>query len=214
MDAPDLNSPFAWPSPDDDLFGGRSSNWRAVAYTEGDWGANPSMYAAGYRDAAEILVSQVTATGHHADSLVYPIMFLYRQYIELRLKHIAVAAARLVDDDLPSEGVLLSHDLERLWAHCRAALEKDGGGPASDLENAERTLKQLIWADRGSYAFRYATDKKGNRSLPPELRGIDLGHIREVMSGVSNLLEGITDHLDYQQELKDEWAQEMASWQP
>jgi hypothetical protein len=214
MEDADVGDAIPWPSPDDDLFGGRTSHWRAVAYVEGQWGSNPDIYALGYREGAELLVAQVLETGYHADALVYPIMFLYRQYVELRMKQVAVAASHLVDHPRPSDKIIGRHELEPLWAHCRTVLAEAGGGPVTDLDNAERTFKQLIWADKGSYAFRYATDKQGNRSLPKDLTGVDLGHVRQVMAGVGNLLDGIVDVIAAQQDVKDDWLQEMASYGP
>jgi hypothetical protein len=102
------------------------------------------------------------------------------------------------------------HELEPLWAHCRDLLVELDRGPADDLDNAERTLKRLAWADPGSYAFRYATDKKGGRSLPEDLRKIDLARVHEVMSGVGNLLDGVVDMIDAEQEAKDDMERDYA----
>jgi hypothetical protein len=205
---------FPWPSDEDDLFGGRTSQWRNVAYVEGPWGSNPHAYARGYRDAAEALVDYAMKQVRHPDFLIYPIMFLYRQFVELRLKQIAIAAAQLLDESPPRENILQRHELEPIWSFCRRMLLKTGGGPVADLDNVERTVKQLAWADGGSYAFRYARDKRGDRSLPSELKGIDLANVRDVMAGVGNFLDSAVDMIDAEQDARDDWLSEVALYGP
>jgi hypothetical protein len=41
------------------------------------------------------MVERVVSTGYDQDVLVYPILFIYRQYVELRLKQIAPTARAL-----------------------------------------------------------------------------------------------------------------------
>jgi hypothetical protein len=209
-----FNAPVPWPSSDDDLFGTDDGRWRGLAHLGGLYGvgADSAVYATGYREAAEVLVQHVLAQGYHEDFLVFPIMFLYRQYVELRLKEIAALGARLIDAQPPPANMMAKHELAPLWSFCRRIVEQADSGPASDLDNAERTIDKIMWADRGSYAFRYATDKQGNRSLPAGLEEVDLGRVHEVMSGVGNLLDGIVDFIQAEQDLKDEWQREVAGW--
>jgi hypothetical protein len=214
MDTFDLSAPVPWPSANDDLFGSAGGPWRGVANVQGVWGigTHPTVYAVGYREAAEVLVKHVLDTGYHTDFLVYPIMFLYRQYVELRLKEIAVLGARLVDATPPPDEVTGGHALEPLWKFCRVVVEKADSGPTADLDNAERTLDKLTWADPGSFAFRYATNKNGSRSLPKGLTIIDIARVNEVMSGIGNLLDGIVDFIHAEQDAKDEWLSEMVGY--
>jgi hypothetical protein len=213
MDGIDLTAPVPWPSADDNIFGSDAGPWRGMASLTGfrGQGPHPTVIAAGYREGAEALVKHVLELGYHEDFLVFPIMFLYRQYVELRLKEIAVLGARLVEVNPPPATIMGAHALEPLWRFCRGVLETADSGPTDDLDNAERTLEKLTWADPGSFAFRYATDKKGARSLPTELTTIDLVRVYEVMSGVCNLLDGIVDFICVEQDAKDDWLREMAA---
>jgi hypothetical protein len=45
------------------------------------------LYAAGYKRAAELLIQQVRTT-YEANTLIFPIIFLYRHYVEVTLKEI------------------------------------------------------------------------------------------------------------------------------
>ncbi len=214
MENVDFSAPVPWPSPADDLFGSDGGPWRGIADVQGfrGVGPHPTVIATGYREGAEALVKHVLKLGYHEDFFVFPIMFLYRQYVELRLKEIAMMGSRLVDADPPPEKMMGKHELEPLWKFCRDVVEKANSGPTDDLDNAERTLEKLIWADPGSYSFRYATDKKGGRALPKELTTIDLVRVNEVMSGVGNLLDGIVDFIHAEQDAKDEWLRDAAGY--
>lgn len=46
------------------------------------------IYALGYREAAELLGQRCLNSRAEADSLVYPLVFLWRHYVELRLKEL------------------------------------------------------------------------------------------------------------------------------
>ncbi|GAC19580.1 hypothetical protein [Paraglaciecola arctica] len=46
------------------------------------------LYIDGYRQAADTLAHKVVESSRDQDILVYPIVFLFRQYIELQLKRI------------------------------------------------------------------------------------------------------------------------------
>jgi hypothetical protein len=57
------------------------------------------LFAEGYKTAADILVKQVVEHSSHQDTLVYPIVFLYQQHIELRFKEIIREGLSLLDED-------------------------------------------------------------------------------------------------------------------
>ncbi|MBL8015621.1 MAG: hypothetical protein JNK26_05590, partial [Candidatus Doudnabacteria bacterium] len=63
--------------------GGDGRNNAILNYGEQDRFA---IYALGYQDAAELLTLAYMENDRPKDRLVYPIVFLYRQNIELKLK--------------------------------------------------------------------------------------------------------------------------------
>ena len=73
--------------------------------------------AKGYKLAADILADYVAETGNDYDYLVNPVAFLYRQYLELRLKDIIIVGSRLsgMPIHFGSKSDFLTHDLIRLW---------------------------------------------------------------------------------------------------
>ena len=70
------------------------------------------LYTMGYKEAADNLVEQIVEGGILQDALVYPICFLYRQYIELRLKELIKSGRRLLEENgmFPQH-----HKIEHLW---------------------------------------------------------------------------------------------------
>ena len=70
-------------------------NNACIGFTDSEW----PLYARGYKRAADILVMHVNECATDQDSLVYPILFLYRQHFELRLKHLIQDACRILDEE-------------------------------------------------------------------------------------------------------------------
>lgn len=81
-------------------------DWQNNACTSGGWIIDPwDLYADGYREAADHLVERIVeGQSLTLDTIVYPIVFLYRQYLELRLKQLIPLSGRLLylDIDLHS----------------------------------------------------------------------------------------------------------------
>lgn len=161
-------------------------DWRNNAVL--GWGGFPwDTYAAGYRKAADVLVAAVEERKAPVDMVVYPLVFLYRQALELELKLMLPLARRLADQ-APRQDV--KHQLMPMWQELRRYLHQLGT-PESDPQilSLESFISQLDAVDPGSFAFRYPTDKKGEVSLP-NLRHINVRHLAEIMGSVFMLLGG------------------------
>ncbi len=146
------------------------------------------IYAAGYKDAADALVGVLAERKASLDSVVYPLVFLYRQGLELELKLILPLARRLAGKEAVADH---KHGLMPLWSELRRHLEQlDPREDDKELPAIEDFIRQLDTVDPGSFAFRYPTTKKGEVSLP-ELRYINVRHLSEIMDSVFMLLGGI-----------------------
>lgn len=71
-----LLMPASLPTDEDKLFTTAEDYWNnaCLNFLHDGW----ALYTIGYKDAADMLVSQVETHGRHHDTLVYPIIFLYR----------------------------------------------------------------------------------------------------------------------------------------
>ncbi len=79
-----MNSKIRSPRLNDKLFI-EADDWRMNACL--NMYHDPSeLYVVGYKEAADSLVDSIANQKGSADSLIFPIVFLYRHYIEIRLK--------------------------------------------------------------------------------------------------------------------------------
>jgi len=156
-----------------------------------------SLYIIGYRDAAEVLNRHVLENrGKGSDTLVYPIIFLYRHYIELQLKSLIKYGSILSESP---EDIPLTHDIKKLWEKCRRILEEIWPDDSESLNEVEECVLQISEVDPSSQAFRYSKDKGGKNTLPG-IKHINLKNFHEKISRVASILEGadagISHYLD------------------
>ena len=148
-------------------------------------------YVQGFERAAEALGDHVAEQRGDVDALAMPILFCYRQWIELRLKDLWLQGGSLREVDVDP---LRTHDLRVLWRHVRPMIEEAWpDGDREELDRLETILHELADLDgpRGT-GFRYATDRDGRASLPVDL-DINLQNVRTVMQKVARLLEGAAE---------------------
>ncbi len=148
----------------------------------------------GYKDAADILVERVLSTEMNQDTLIYPIGFLYRHYLELLLKNIIVNGSRLAGNgQINANG----HKLDILWANAKSIIHdlcEDPGCP--EEQNTDNVIAEFMRADASSQEFRYEKDKKGNKCLK-EIEIIDIKHFSESINQIGTFLEGISALIDH-----------------
>jgi hypothetical protein len=156
----------------------------------------------GYKLAADELVSYVLTTTSHQDSLVFPICFLYRQYLELRLKEVIQSGRKLLDEpgNFPQH-----HDISKLWQIVVPILKKAFKDEAEpfDYSAAEHVVTEFSRLDPGSFAFRYPTDKAGAKSLDG-IRHINLRRLADYIEAFSESLEAVSAGIGMYNEYKYE----------
>lgn len=146
------------------------------------------LYATGYKEAADALVNALTARQASLDSVVYPLVFLYRQGLELQLKLMLQQARRLAKQPAASD---TDHKLMPLWKELRQLVEQVDPRPGDkELPAIEDFIRQLDVVDPLSFAFRYPTNKRGAVSLP-NLHHVNVRHLGEIMDSVFMMLNGI-----------------------
>jgi len=192
-----------WPRKGDVLFDGGADDWYHNACLNSRYD-NWEMYAAGYKLAGDILVQHIIDKRDDRDTLVFPIVFNYRQYLELRCKEIIMVGRILADEaaEFPK-----THDIQRLWTICRAIVA-DGEPSASDadLEAIDEAIAQFCAVDPRSESFRYPVDREGNSSLPETLHVINLRNLRDVINRVGSFFDGVSmafsAYMDYKADMQ------------
>ena len=198
----DFPEPLPPPKKSDVLFGFSSRDPWSNACVNTEWQPD-SFYALGYREGAQRLANHVLETHSDQDTLIFPIVFLYRHHLELALKRIVQITAIVSDVPLTgSEAQRLfgRHELDQLWAQVkqrlRSAYEKANLElpDRSAIEGADSYIRQVSGVDPKSQAFRYPVSSKG----APHLRGIRHINIRalaECMERLCDFLERIEGEL-------------------
>ena len=183
-----VDDEFPWPKRGDQVFRDDEDWWHNACL---DWFSDTdkwTIYANGYKNAGDLLVEYIKEKQVTQNSLAYPIVFLYRQYIELQMKAIIRDGNQLLD--IPIE-FPKDHWIDKLWKQCRKIIEEVWPeAPSVDLEAVEECVLQFSEIDYGSAAFRYPTDKSGNPSLP-DLSVINLRNLSEVITRMGSLLDGV-----------------------
>lgn len=148
-----------------------------------------NLFAEGYKSAGDTLVRHIIESSSHQDTLVYPIVFLYRQHIELRFKEIIREGLSLLDEgkDFPK-----THRLDKLWPTVKEIVEKLW--PDEDIEQfgiIGHVVDEFSALDPESMSFRYPEDRCGNNPLSG-LAYINVRHLSETIDEVYSLLFGVS----------------------
>src|ERR1043166_1697277 len=77
-------------------------------------------YADGFKLAADKIVDQISGEPWD-DQLINPVIFLYRHFVELKLKEIILELDSLGGTDVP-KGIFMNHDLMNLWDYLKKHL--------------------------------------------------------------------------------------------
>lgn len=191
-----------WPRKGDVLFAD-GDDWVNNACLNFVKGSNAvALYSVGYRTGAERLAKYVLAEHLEQDTLIYPIAFLWRHYVELRLKGLLRSARLLKDEDVDDK---IDHRLLPLWQKLRPLLEEiEPDGDQETLGAVEEIVMQFDLIDTDSFAFRYPTTKRGAHSLPMELLHINIRNLTEVMQRVASFLDAVDTMLGVYLEHKAE----------
>ena len=176
-----------------------------------DWQANAclnflsspiELYTRGYKEAGDRIVEFVLAKATDQDVLIYPIVFLYRQYIELRLKDIIKEGRILLEEgsDFPKH-----HNIWDLWCTAKKiAIKVFEGDDPTTLKYAEHVIREFAQIDPDSFSFRYPTNKEGQNTLEgvSHINIRRLGsHIDKLSKDLEGLSTGISVYRDWQQEM-------------
>jgi hypothetical protein len=195
-----------WPKKGEILFKTDKDWWNNANLDYFPLSIQLDLYAKGYKEAADIIVNHVNEEKSFQDILVFPVIFLYRHYIELILKDIIRDGYNLLGEnkDFPQH-----HKIKELWIETRKILEKIIiDCPKTDLDAVEEIIIQFSEKDPLSMVFRYPFDKKGNKSID-DLKNVNLRHLAEIIDGLHSFLYGaqcvVGESLEYKRDMESEF---------
>lgn len=168
-----------------------------------NFGPNPfDLFASGYKLAADELVDHALGEIKDMDKLVYPIVFLYRHYLELRLKEIVRQGKDLLQEEGDFRKGRDGHMLALLWDDAKEIMLKIEGHPAEEFGFCEHVVRSFSGDPQGA-EFRYPENQKGGASLEG-VHAIDLNHVRTSFSTVAEFLDRVSGMItDYKSRLLD-----------
>lgn len=186
-----MNVEFRWPRPEDRPFV-EAADWRENASVAPDARQRLALMTDGYKQAGDLMVRATEQDRHLRDFLVFPIIFNYRQFLELSLKYQLATYG-------PNVGIKpnwKTHHLEQLWLEFVPMLEAYG---TSDPDEADPIVGAIVAEfakiDPGSYSYRYPVDKGGN-PIPVAYADLHLPTLADVMSAVANYFNGCHGYFD------------------
>lgn len=155
----------------------------------------------GFKNTADLLVNRIKEIPGEQRQLVWPIVFCYRQYIELALKDVIAKHGGQVEPMI--NPIWDNHRLGMLWKRCKSimgyTLLEMTTAEIPEIVVMEALIEEFERVDAGSTAFRYPSDNKGNEIEFP-IDSIDLVNLQQVMAGVCTFLdcneEVLRTHLD------------------
>lgn len=185
-----LQTEFRWPTAGDVAFVA-AVDPADNANVAGDGFTRLVLMMEGYKKGGDLMVASATAEPSERDFLVSPIIFNYRQFVELSLKFMLATYG-------PTVGVepnWHSHDLAVLWRDFAQLLERYG---TSDPDDADPVVAAVVAEfakiDPGSYSHRYPVDTKGN-PLPLAITDLHLPTLADVMNAVAGYFTGCDAYL-------------------
>jgi len=168
-------------------------------------------FGSGYHEAGKLLMRKMECAVGYRDFEGYPILFLYRQALELYMKAIIYKGSQLHllirDEELDTRRFLKKHRLTALLPPIDTVFEVLKWKWDFDVEGAEsferftELIKEVEALDRDSSCFRYPVDKRGEASVPKHFVvnvikfGRTLDPVLELLSGLVCALERQWDEM-------------------
>lgn len=168
-----------------------SDAWAGGVGVLDKWAISRYGYAEGYRRGARMLAeASCSEPAEEADRLVFPVLFLYRHALELKIKNCLVSGYTYLASD--SEPPRL-HDLLKLWGNLVDIGEQCGVAVSgSRADKALWVVTELQRLDTpGGTAWRYSHQTDGSQGpLEADGRKVDLLHVSDLVDEAIETLEG------------------------
>ena len=185
-----LNTEIRWPKTGDAPFVLADDPYDNANIAE-DGFSRLVLMTSGYKLAADTMVERSAADRTDRDMLVFPIIFNYRQFLELSLKYHLATYGPTVGIDANWN----THILAALWQDFLEMLERYG---TEDPDEADPIVGEIVLEfakiDPRSYSYRYPVDIHGN-PVPVAYSELHLVTLADVMNAVDGYFTGCDGYL-------------------
>ncbi len=147
----------------------------------------PFGYILGYKEAADELTDKAVKCGLE-DLYVFPILFLYRQYLELLLKNMYFKYSEDTIQEKKDFVKRNGHKISPYWRKCKHLLCRNETS-SDNIDKIDSLVNKFEQIDEHSFTFRYYLDKEFDMTLPKRLF-VNLKKLKEAVDEVDDLLYG------------------------
>lgn len=164
-----------------------------------------ALYADGFLHAGDRIVDS-WAGQPWEDELIYPLLALYRQHLELLLKLVIRSAPGFTDEI--KDWLYKTHGLDDLWGKLGDVYPESHGWALKECTEAcSQLIREFSEHDPKSFAARYPVDRQERQTLE-RLRAIDVHILKLGVHKISHYLGAIIESIHQDRE----WRSEVASW--
>lgn len=179
------------------LFLDTGNNYECAHFGWGDIDTEFFGYMEGYKTSADDLIEKAVKSQNVkiTDTYVFPICFLYRQYLELVMKYIYISFSEKNKGEKESTLNKTNHNLYKIWNEIKLILTdhltiKD----KEDIKIVEDYINQFNMFDKSSLTFRYPITKNLDKVLTDEER-LNLVNLKNRMDELYNYFNGCIAYL-------------------
>ena|SRR3990172_1912070 len=186
------NNQLPWPKKGEKLFKDTGEYYQHSHFAWGDFWTQFSGYTAGYKDSADALIEKAIDSKDISklDTFVFPICFLYRQYLELEMKVLYLNYSEDTPDEKRKTIRTVNHNLWKIWKKIKNILiENSDETGFNTIEVVEDYIIQFHKLDETSYTFRYPIDKNLNLYFDSQKR-LDLLNLKTRMDELQSFFDG------------------------
>lgn len=179
---------------------------------KGAWISTPAnkflLYSEGYKEAGKRIYEYCIENSFYSNLLVYPMIYNFRQFLELRLKELILMGNEYVEtgEDFPDE-----HSLMILWNKYRNELlpNIESSIDSKILDNVEKLISEFNSIDPKSMSFRYPLTKAPNRVESLKMSTIDIVNFKKTMDKLIRFFDWQWDMISHYKDLKQEMLSDM-----
>ena len=151
-----LDMELRYPKKADRLFHSADEFSHGLSFSQ-DVIARHVFMGEGYIRAADALIDVCEQNSHEKNYLIYPILFNYRQAVELEMKWVIKVYGHYADVNKTD---IKHHDLWQLWKLCKQIII-ELGSEDDMIYYVETIIKEFHDLDRSGLAFRYPDNING-----------------------------------------------------
>jgi hypothetical protein len=169
------------------------------------------LFSDGYKTASIKLFEQLDGSAYAANTVVYPLVFLNRHFLELRLKELISGLNYVINHTYSFPN---GHNLKILWDTYKILLAKVEEGKNIDFKiqaNTERLILEFNSIDSSSFSFRYPVDTSTSRNPSLTIKNLDLKNFQATMTKLYNYFDSHGDMVFYLIDMTDEFVNIMRS---